>query len=144
MPTRALQPCAYPGCPNLVRRGRCEEHHVAERSHYDPSKHRLYGTAKWQRLRAMQLSREPWCAACLEHSHYEAATDVDHVIPHAGDVKLFFNMSNLQSLCHACHTIKTNQERGGVYASESLPTGEHKAGEASDFSLYDFPGFLER
>nr|DAE96978.1 MAG TPA: HNH endonuclease [Caudoviricetes sp.] len=41
------------------------------------------------------------------------ATEVDHIIPHRGDQKLFWDMSNWQALCHNCHSAKTAREDGG-------------------------------
>ncbi|MCR8827199.1 HNH endonuclease [Photobacterium sp. TY 1-4] len=44
------------------------------------------------------------------------ATDVDHITPHKGDRRLFFDQSNWQSLCKSCHSRKTAREvfHGGV------------------------------
>jgi 5-methylcytosine-specific restriction protein A len=41
------------------------------------------------------------------------ATVVDHKIPHKGDMKLFWDRSNWQSLCKCHHDIKTATEDGG-------------------------------
>lgn len=35
------------------------------------------------------------------------ATDVDHVIPHRGNERLFWNEQNWQALCYECHSQKT-------------------------------------
>lgn len=40
---------------------------------------------------------------CLETDVVEVATVVDHVVPHRGDVDLFFDATNLQSLCKPHH-----------------------------------------
>ena len=37
-------------------------------------------------------------------------TDVDHIIPHRGDQKLFWDKSNWQALCHRHHSMKTRRE----------------------------------
>jgi 5-methylcytosine-specific restriction protein A len=42
------------------------------------------------------------------------ATVVDHVIPHRGDVELFWKPGNHQALCKACHDRKTVLEDGGL------------------------------
>lgn len=41
------------------------------------------------------------------------ATVVDHNIPHKGNKVLFWDVSNWQSLCKACHDAKTAREDGG-------------------------------
>lgn len=42
-----------------------------------------------------------------------AATEVDHIVPHRGDERLFRDEKNLQSLCRPCHSRKTAVEDGG-------------------------------
>jgi 5-methylcytosine-specific restriction protein A len=59
---------------------------------------RFYKTARWQRLRGMQLRRHLLCKFCLERGIVTAANLVDHVIPHRGDWNAFV-LVELQSLC---------------------------------------------
>lgn len=74
---------------------------------------RLYHTARWQRMRAVQLAAEPLCRFCLAIEDVTEATDCDHIKPHKGDETLFFDPNNLQSLCAPCHrTLKARIERG--------------------------------
>ena len=42
-----------------------------------------------------------------------AATIVDHIVPHKGDLALFYDQTNWQSLCKRHHDIKTAAEDGG-------------------------------
>jgi len=112
MPYSVDQECSYPGCHELVHHGRCKDHPYADR--HDAASQRLYDSAQWKRLRALQLAREPWCAACMQSGVYTIATEADHVIPHRGDASLFYT-GKLQSLCKYCHSRKTNSElRGGA------------------------------
>ncbi len=62
-------------------------------------------------MRAYQLTLEPYCRECARHGITTRATDVDHIIPHRGDRRLFYDETNLQSLCHSCHSRKTLAER---------------------------------
>jgi len=120
MPSRAMKPCAYGGCPNLVVSGYCDAHRgIAAAS--APDHHRewahLYNSARWRKIRARQLVKAPLCAECMKHGVFTMATDVDHIRPHRGDVVLFFR-GPFQSLCHSCHAKKTAAEinfsaRGG-------------------------------
>nr|WP_245272486.1 HNH endonuclease signature motif containing protein [Mesorhizobium sp. LSHC414A00] len=57
----------------------------------------------WQRLREHQLATEPLCRMCLRTEDVTAADVVDHITPHKGDVELFHDPSNLQSLCKHHH-----------------------------------------
>ena len=52
----------------------------------------------------------PLCAECRKQGRYTKATVVDHIVPHRGDQKLFWDRSNWQPLCKACHDRKTWRE----------------------------------
>lgn len=62
----------------------------------------------WKRLRALVLGSHPICVAC----HMAPATHVDHIVPHRGDDRLFFDPANLQALCRSCHSSKTAKQDG--------------------------------
>lgn len=85
----------------------------------------LYGRARWKALRNHQLSCSPLCAFCLRRDQVEVATVVDHIVPHKGDEALFFDPSNLQSLCKPCHDRdKAAEERGQTviyYGTDGYP-----------------------
>lgn len=50
---------------------------------------------------------------CLELEDVTPADTVDHVTPHKGDERLFWDPSNIQSLCAPCHSRhKQREERG--------------------------------
>jgi 5-methylcytosine-specific restriction endonuclease McrA len=74
---------------------------------------KLYDTGRWAAMRRRQLAVEPLCAMCARAGRVEAASVVDHVTPHRGDVGLFFG-GVLQSLCAPCHDRdKQRQEARG-------------------------------
>ena len=51
---------------------------------------------------------------CKQVGRSAPATVVDHVKPHQGSERLFFDSENLQSLCKPCHDRhKQSQERTG-------------------------------
>jgi len=64
---------------------------------------RGYGPA-WQKIREEHLAMEPWCRRCGTK-----ATDVDHIVPKRQGGSN--DHSNLQSLCHSCHSQKTRSGR---------------------------------
>lgn len=69
-------------------------------------------TRKWEKARAIFLRQNPLCVACMFlHGRPRAATEVDHIIPHRGDYKLFWDRDNWQPLCKPCHSSKTAKER---------------------------------
>lgn len=118
MPRRAAHPCAWPGCPNLAEPGHryCPEHERQVQKEYDQKRgtaaQRGYD-ARWRRLRKMFLAANPVCADPFgihaRNGEVVPATDVDHIVPkRCGGTD---EWSNLQALCHACHSRKTSTER---------------------------------
>ena len=63
---------------------------------------------RWQKARKAYLQNNPLCVFCKEENRIEAATVVDHIIPHKGDYKLFWDETNWQSLC-CTHHVGTKQ-----------------------------------
>lgn len=82
-----------------------------------PDWRRLYKSARWQKLRKAQLAKAPLCE-CPHHKGKDAtavATVVDHITPHRGNTRLFYDPANLQSMAKECHDrFKQSQERGGA------------------------------
>lgn len=122
MPYLAHKPCAKAGCAAYAVPGAqyCSRHleeakkqKLKDRWAVCKNTAKLYNSAIYQRMRAAQLRQKPLCTACLARGKIKAATDCDHIVPHKGDLKLFFDQNNLQSLCHACHASKTAREDGG-------------------------------
>lgn len=62
----------------------------------------LYRYARWKRIRAEQLVREPSCRFCALAGIQTPASVCDHVEPHRGSVDLFWR-GPFQSLCVECH-----------------------------------------
>jgi 5-methylcytosine-specific restriction protein A len=79
-----------------------------------PTSHeRGYGAAWRKGLRRRQLRREPVCQYMTPDGERCArmATDVDHIVPKSqGGAD---ELANLQSLCHAHHSMKTVREGRG-------------------------------
>jgi 5-methylcytosine-specific restriction protein A len=65
------------------------------------------------KARKLFLQINPLCVSCLKEGITRAARVVDHIIPHKGDMKLFWDRSNWQSLCIEDHNKKTATEDGG-------------------------------
>lgn len=107
MPHKPLKPCKHPSCPNLTATNYCEEHmHLHERA---SASKRGYDH-RWRAARKKFLKEHPFCVKCQEENRLTKATVVDHVVPHRGDEKLFWDKSNWQSLCKGCHDKKTMTE----------------------------------
>ncbi len=103
MPSRPNTPCLHPGCAALVPYGAHKPMHSEE---VRSAGSRGYGRA-WQKARKQYLSAHPLCVECMKEGRYVRVTDVDHIIPHRGDQRLFWERSNWQALCHGHHSMKT-------------------------------------
>ena len=109
MPQKPRRPCRYPGCPEF-----CEPGQTYCLSHIAYSADRMRGGAasrgydrKWRQARKLFLQKHPLCAECQKEGRLTPATVVDHIIPHRGDQKLFWDEQNWQPLCARCHDRKT-------------------------------------
>lgn len=107
MPTKPLKPCKHPNCPELTADRFCQRHrHQHERT---SAAQRGYNS-RWVKARKLFLQEHPLCVRCQEQGKLTQATVVDHITPHRGDNKLFWDKSNWQPLCKRCHDKKTMTE----------------------------------
>lgn len=71
---------------------------------------RGYGYA-WQKARERHLQAHPLCRMCEDEGKVVPASVVDHKIPHRGDMAVFWDQGNWQSLCATHHSShKQRQE----------------------------------
>ncbi|MBT3142904.1 HNH endonuclease [Ruegeria litorea] len=124
--------CVAAGCDDLALAGLsyCADHErrrkdrlkekraKAQTSEAAVTSRALYADQRWVRASKAFLRCNPLCADCAELGAVEVATDVDHITPHKGNRKLFWDRKNWQALCHPCHSRKTAHEvfhgKGGV------------------------------
>jgi len=61
---------------------------------------------KWQKVSRNFRLAQP---ACNECGVVESLNNmvVDHIVPHRGDMQIFWDPNNWQSLCRTCHNKKT-------------------------------------
>lgn len=86
------------------------------RQEYRADKYRhLYNLPEWRDqsigLKHARMRAEPNCRECAATGMVTPATDVDHIIPHRGDMDLFMSFDNTQSLCTRHHSMKTSKEK---------------------------------
>ena len=73
---------------------------------------------RWRKVREGYLRSNPICVICDKQNRVTAATVVDHIKPHNGCQKLFWDKTNWQALCKTCHdSVKQSEEHRGA----SLP-----------------------
>lgn len=68
-----------------------------------------YRSRRWREARKRYLDLNPWCSLCPA----TPATVVDHIRPHRGDERLFWDASNWRPLCKRCHDAHTARSGGG-------------------------------
>ncbi|MCL2072081.1 MAG: HNH endonuclease [Oscillospiraceae bacterium] len=111
MPYKSKRRCKFQGCPVLVEAGEgyCPQHKSAkfparrsgEKSHYN---------RRWQKIRAVYLSKQPLCADCEKAGKLKPATEVHHIISIADGGS--DSHENLMGLCKSCHSRRTAKETG--------------------------------
>lgn len=124
MPWAAKRPC--PRCGVLVENGLCATCREKRTRQVDArrgsSAARGYGAA-WQRYRLQYLRQHPLCRSCEARSRVSAANVVDHIQPHKGDPRLFWDPTNHQPLCTPCHNHKTGTQDGGFGRARAQRAG---------------------
>jgi 5-methylcytosine-specific restriction enzyme A len=75
----------------------------------EQSHKRGYGH-KWRQARGAWLREHPLCIECEAGGVITPAFAIDHIKPHKGDMKLFWDRKNWQSLCKHHHDSKTARE----------------------------------
>lgn len=110
--------CADQLCNRRVEDGYCPEHARTIEHARGSSNARGY-TYRWQRRAARFKANFPLCgmrpdgrppvmSACYDEGRITPAYQVDHVVPHRGDMALFWDeLGNWQSLCAACGAKKS-------------------------------------
>lgn len=86
-------------CGAIVER-RCEK--CYPRQHDRTTKERGYGS-DWRRLSERKRAIDPLCERCADRGSVTPATEVHHVRSIASAPHLRLEISNLMSVCHACH-----------------------------------------
>ena len=102
--------CAQPGCPTLVQAGRCTTHR-RDQERYRPNVdiRKLYRTPRWSELRKRKQDEAPFCVDCEKEGKTRVWTELDHEVPHRGDLSLFWDYSNLSGRCREHHQSKTGR-----------------------------------
>ena len=83
---------------------------------------RLYHSRAWERLRRSTFSRDDLTCqecglVCVGAPNTPGGPVCDHIVPHRGDLVLFHDRDNTQTLCKACHdSDKRLIERQGYSA----------------------------
>lgn len=112
-----MRQCRHPSCRVLIpfTDTYCERHSRAVNQSYDQAKRQanpeyvaFYKSAAWRNTRKVALLRDDHlCQVCLGDGVIKPAEMVDHTIPSLVDWEKRLELSNLNSMCFACHNKKT-------------------------------------
>jgi len=113
MPAPLHRICAYPGCLERTTERYCPAHKTLAAREYNqyqrnPDHNKIYGR-RWRKIRDLYIAKHPLCELCLEQGFHTPAKHVHHktTIDDGGT----HAASNLQSLCHSCHSRITVTNR---------------------------------
>ena len=113
---RAPSTCNVKRCPNPAPhgQGKCDTHHAEakrqawQRADANRPNARARGyDRKWQATRSLYLKAHSTCVQCNA-----PATDVDHIDGTGPNGPRGHDWTNLQALCHPCHSRKTAAHDG--------------------------------
>ncbi|RSM73462.1 HNH endonuclease [Kibdelosporangium aridum] len=116
MPT-SRKPCSWPGCEELVAKGRCPAHQSkAERQRGSGTDRG--STARWQRFSEWYLATHPLCVGWPTGPCGAKATQPDHIDGCGRNGPRAYDLTNLRPLCKPCHSRRTAHDQpGGWHAN---------------------------
>lgn len=94
---------------------------------------KLINSGRWKKLRADKLTANPICEECETKGLSTPATEVHHLtevesVPTAEAMEqLMFDYSNLESVCHSCHS--EIHRIAFSHSKESIQTNNKRATE---------------
>lgn len=103
---KPIKPCHEPGCSELTVDLYCEKHKRVQRNFRSSSQ--MGYDYQWKKRRERWIAMHPFCEMC---GALEDGMNVDHIVPHQGDMALFHDDNNLRTLCHSCHSKVTRQQQ---------------------------------
>ncbi len=112
MPYARPHLCNHPGCGELTSARLCGTHERQLKREYGrirriSSGPVLHSSYAWQKASRQFLRANPICRECLKSDRISVSAVTDHIVPHRGDLTLFWDRSNWQPLCKRCHDRKT-------------------------------------
>ena len=93
----------------------------------------LRNTQRYIKLRAAFIRMNPLCAECQRQRLTNLSEELDHIVPFTDAPQRFWDQTNWQALCRACHEQKTGLENRSRFRSvASLRWGHFQEMEKYD------------
>lgn len=109
-----MQPTRYcscsPCCPNRIAKGQrfcAQGQKLKDAQRFNALFRQLYHSERWRRRRREQLRAFPACEDCEAKGQLREATDAHHRQKPRSELEFWTNA--LASLCHACHSVRTQR-----------------------------------
>ena len=122
MPWKPKTICRYHSCHELCHDTYCDNHKKQVNKERNSVKGNIYNY-RWRKASSAYLKANPLCVHCKREGRLIPATEVDHIISHKRDMKLFWDRKNWQPLCKSCHSKKTALEDSGFGNAPNYPLG---------------------
>lgn len=118
--------CAAAGCRGITTKRFCLKcQAIADKQNKEQAKKRakrsasqcdskyqaFYKTPEWKSLRDRKFKQDSLCQDCKDNGFMREGHDVDHVIEIKDDWSRRLDITNLRTLCRACHVTKTIRVR---------------------------------
>jgi 5-methylcytosine-specific restriction protein A len=116
--------CSKQDCNTLIDVGhsRCDKHTIQQdkvdrdkqydKHQRDEKSTQFYNSSSWKRVREVAYSRDNGlCLDCLAEKRIKSGDVVDHMISIKEDWSLRLTLSNLRTLCHRHHNVKTAMDK---------------------------------
>jgi 5-methylcytosine-specific restriction protein A len=122
MPMKPKKPCRSPLCQELTTGRYCDKHQDKEKERHrlydkyqrDQKARAFYHSVEWGRTRKQVLMRDHGlCQHCLLEKMITTADMVHHRFPIKTHWHFRLVLSNLVSLCNACHAKVDHTKMGG-------------------------------
>lgn len=121
---KPLSICREFGCNELTKESYCKDHvhikqekelkrHKRYNEQRDPVLVKFYNSKEWRMLRDYIMAINHYlCVGCsVPGTKPVLANVVDHIVPILVDWSLRLDQKNCQPLCHACHNVKTAEDK---------------------------------
>lgn len=86
---------------------------------------KLYMSRRWKEIRKIVLARDDYrcqnknCGEFLQSGrNHQRSAVVHHIVPHKGNLGLFYDIENLQAVCWSCHSGEIQSEEAVGYSKE--------------------------
>ena len=112
MPLMPMKQCSWPGCPNITRNGRCQDHEKTYAKQSDDRRESATARGydhRWRMIAVRKLAESPLCERCHAKGKIVAAV----LVHHRDHNQRNNNNSNHESLCVACHESEHKATRWG-------------------------------